>query len=81
MRRSTLAPIFPYEMEPGEAIDFVQRMTFPFDAADPLPSDVKAAVAAVASDPKLVQAERYAARDFWMSRAEALRHDSSTRLR
>ena len=72
MRKGVLPSIFPYEMEPGEAIAHVAGLEFPFDAAHVLPQPLLDAATRIADDPTGLNDARQRALSHWLQRARDL---------
>lgn len=80
LKRGAAKPLLEVEMEPGAAVLFALQQVHPFSRSAPLPTELEAAIHAVATDPGGVLRHRAQALQFWQSRAEALLPVSIARI-
>ena len=81
MRRQAFAPVFTYELEPGEAAAAAARHPFPFDNTDALSAALLETIKHVAAHQKTIAAEREAKVQKWLDLAEELTPKSLAFLR
>lgn len=72
LKRSTLPPLLPVEMEPGQAVKAALEVRHPFTVEPALDPDLQEALSLVARQPARVIGHRAGAIQFWAARARDL---------